>query len=267
MLPVCSEPTIDIHGTSREINDRVENSLRNALSIYRVHTDRLQELQPDIIITQTQCEVCAVSLADVEQAICSLIDSHPRIVSVEPHDLAGVWGSIHQIAAALDIPERGHRLVAELQSRLSDLQQRVDIDTNTPSICCLEWLDPLMAAGNWGPELVAFAGGQNLLSESSKHSGYLTWDQLAAADPEVIVALPCGWDIPKGRQELSTLAQKSGWKSLKAVRGNRVYVADGNQYFNRPGPRLVDSAEILAEILHPQHFQNRFHGTGWIKFE
>lgn len=262
-LPVCSEPTIDIHGTSREIDDRVKNSLRNALSIYRVHAERLQELRPDVILTQTQCEVCAVSLSDVQEAVCKLIDSRPQIVSVEPQDLAGVWDSIRQIATALNLAEQGALLVSQLESRMGSIQERGNRSGRRPTIACLEWLDPIMAAGNWGPELVEIAGGTNLLSENGKHSGYLTWEQLRTADPEVIVALPCGWDIPKGCEELSNLANHPEWNQLQAVRNHRVYVADGNQYFNRPGPRLVESTEILLEILHPELGNPRHQNTGW----
>ena len=140
-LPVCSEPTIDIHGNSLEIDERVKNSLRNALSIYKVHTHRLQELRPDVILTQTQCEVCAVSLADVEQAVCGLVDSRPKIVSVEPHHLVGVWDSIRQIATALGIAGQGEKLVSQLNQRLQSLRDRVARRPERPSIACLEWLD------------------------------------------------------------------------------------------------------------------------------
>ena len=265
-LPVCSEPTIDIQGNSREIDDRVKNSLRNALSIYRVHTHRLQELRPDVILTQTQCEVCAVSLSDVEQAVCRLIGSRPKIISLEPHDLAGVGDSIRQIATALGVPEQGERLVPQLNQRLQVLRDRVADDVKRPTIACLEWLDPLMAGGNWVPELVEIAGGRNLLSEPGAHSGYMTWEQLAAADPDVIVALPCGWDIPKAREELSVLTGHPDWPRLKAVRDGRVYLTDGNKFFNRPGPRLVESAEILAEVLHPELCRQVHFGTGWVGF-
>lgn len=265
-LPICSEPTIDIHGNSREIDDRVKNSLREALSIYRVHSEKLRELRPDVILTQTQCKVCAVSLADVEQAVCQLIDSRPRIVSVEPHDLAGVWNSIHQIASAIGVAEQGEQLVSRLEGRMNDLRKRVAAFENRPTIACLEWLDPLMAAGNWAPELVEIAGGRNVLSEAGKHSGYMSWEQLLAADPDVIVALSCGWDISKARTEMSSLTSRPEWCRLKAVRDQRVYLADGNQYFNRPGPRLVESAAILAEVLHPQ-LEKLHQGPGWIRFE
>lgn len=266
-LPVCSEPTIDVHGSSREIDKRVKQSLRDALSIYRVHAQTLQELRPDVVFTQTQCEVCAVSLSDVEQAVCNLIGSRPRIVSVEPHDLEGVWGSMRQIAAALGVAERGERLIAHLQARLEALRQRVQTTPERPRVACLEWIDPIMGGGNWLPDLVRIAGGDGVLSEGGRHSTYSTWEQLREADPDVIVAIPCGWGIPKAREEMSTLTRRPDWPNLNAVRHRRVYLADGNQFFNRSGPRLVESAEILAEILQPAPGRCQHEGSGWIRFE
>jgi iron complex transport system substrate-binding protein len=132
-----------------------------------------------------------------------------------------------------------------------------------PSVACVEWVDPLMAAGNWVPELVTLAGGTSVFGEKGEHSPWLEWESLRAADPEVIVLLPCGFDIERTRQELAPLIAQPGWDDLQAVRSGRVFVTDGNQYFNRPGPRLIESVEILAEILHPDHFAAKHRDTGW----
>ncbi len=253
-MPQCSEAKIDVHGTSREIDNRVKAILQDAVSVYRVFPEVLERLKPTVIITQTQCEVCAVSLKDVEAAVCELVSSRPKIVSLEPMALADVWRDIRTVAQALEVQDRAEVLIADLQSRLSKLESRVAELSERPRIACLEWIDPLMAAGNWVPELVEIAGGQNLFGEPGRHSPWMSWEELVAADPDVIAIMPCGFDIPRTLAELGPLTSRPDWPKLKAVRTGRVYVADGNQYFNRPGPRLADSAEIVAELLHPEAF-------------
>lgn len=263
-LPMCSEPRIDVHGSSREIDDRVKDALRDAVSVYRVHAGILDELQPTHIITQTQCEVCAVSLKDVEEAVCQLVSSRPEIVSLAPMCLADVWDDIRRVAAALGAPERGSELVEALQTRLDSVTGRARHIAARPTIACIEWIDPLMCAGNWVPELVELAGGRDVLGKAGQHSPYMTLDDLTAADPDVIAIMPCGYDIARSAEEMPVLASRPQWQALRAVRNGRVFLTDGNQYFNRPGPRLVESAEILAELLHPTVFEPQHHGTGWI---
>ena len=263
-LPICTEPKFNIEGSSREIDERVKAVLQqDALSVYRVHADRLKELQPDVIITQSQCEVCAVSLRDVERAVCEWLDSRPQIVSLEPNALADVFADIRRVASALQVTDRGEALVAQMKQRMAAIAERARSAPARPSVACIEWIDPLMAGGNWMPELVEMAGGVNLFGEAGKHAPWMTWEDLRAKDPEVIVALPCGWEIERGRQEMPALTQRAGWSDLRAVRTGRVVVADGNQYFNRPGPRLVESLEILAEVLHPELFRFGHEGKGW----
>ena len=135
-----------------------------------------------------------------------------------------------------------------------------------PRVACIEWIDPLMAGGNWMPELIEMASGENLFGEAGKHSPWMTWEALAAADPDVIFLQPCGFDIPRTLEEMPLLEGHEGWGNLKSVREGGVVIADGNQYFNRPGPRLADSLEILAEVLHPQTFAFGHEGTGWVRF-
>jgi iron complex transport system substrate-binding protein len=262
-LPVCTEPKFAVEGSSYQIDQRVKAILQEGLSVYRVHADTLRELRPDVVLTQSQCEVCAVSLRDVEEAVCSWLDSRPRIVSLAPDGLADVWKSIGQVAEALDVPERGADLVARLQGRMRAIEERTTSLTEWPTVACVEWIEPLMASGNWMPELVAMAGGINLFGEPGRHAPWLSWQQLRDADPDVILVLPCGFDIARTRREVPALAGRPEWPALRAVRGGRVYLLDGNQYFNRPGPRLVESLEILAESLHPTAFSFRHEGSGW----
>lgn len=262
-LPACSTAKVDIHASGTEIDRQVKQLLHEAVSIYGLKTDVLNELRPDLIITQSQCEVCAVSLKDVERAVCNLISSRPKIVSLEPNGLEDVWTSIRQVAEALGVPERGEELVLRSRQRLDILSRRAAEAANRPTIACIEWIDPLMAAGNWVPELAEIAGGINLFGEAGKHSPWMTYEQFVEEDPEVIAIMPCGWDIPRSRREMAPLTSRSDWGRLKAVRERRVFLTDGNQFFNRPGPRLVESAEILAELLHPELFQFGHRKTGW----
>jgi len=259
-LPVCTEPKFNVEGTSYEIDERVKAILQEGLSVYRVHADVLDALAPDVIITQAQCEVCAVSLSDVEEAVKKLVSSKPEVVALEPNALADVWDDIRRVARALGAPERGEALVASLQRRVDAIAERAR-DLPRRRVACIEWIDPLMAAGNWMPELVERAGGDNLFGAAGRHSPFLDWGDVVAADPEVVVVTPCGFDIPRTRVEVPTLAARSGWKRLAA----RTALADGNAFMNRPGPRLVESLEILAEIIHPEAFDFGHRGRGWEK--
>ena len=262
-LPVCTGPKFATDGTSYEIDQRVKAILAEGLSVYRVDAERLRALAPDVIVTQSQCEVCAVSLRDVEQAVCEWIESRPRIVSLEPYALADVWRDIATVATALGAAERGVELVTRLRRRIEKIVEPARGLSERPSVAVVEWIDPLMAAGNWMPELVEMAGGVNLFGEAGKHSPWMTIEELADRDPDWILVIPCGFDLERTRADMPALAARPEWMRLRAVRERRVVLGDGNQYFNRPGPRLVESLEILAEILHPEAFQFGHRGSGW----
>jgi iron complex transport system substrate-binding protein len=265
-LPQLTSPKFKVEGSSLEIDERVKSIVQEALSVYRVDAVALDELKPTHIITQSQCEVCAVSLKDVEQAVCELTSSRPVIVSLEPNSLDDVWVDIRRVGDALGASKRAEQLVDELESRMDDIVQRTHWLETNPSVAYIEWIDPLMAGGNWMPELVKMAGGVNLFGEAGKHSPWMTWDELVAKDPDIIFVSPCGFDIPRTLEEMHLLSDKPEWKSLKAVVSARVVVADGNQYFNRPGPRLAESLEILAEIIHPNVFHFGHEGRGWVRY-
>jgi iron complex transport system substrate-binding protein len=265
-LPVCTEPKFDPTGSSREVHERVDNLLTSALSVYRVKTEVLEVLQPTHIITQAQCEVCAVSLEDVKTAVAELTQRAGQIISLEPTYLAEVWADIQRVGQALLPPERlsdSTTLIEALTSRVKTCQERGITVSFRPQVACIEWTDPLMGAGNWVPELVELAGGTPLFGQAGQHSPWLSWQELLAANPDVMVIMPCGYDLSVTRRESEALMRHPDWTKLKAVQQNRVYVTDGNQYFNRPGPRLVDSLEILAEILHPEVFEFGYLGRGW----
>jgi iron complex transport system substrate-binding protein len=262
-LPVLTAPKFEPDGTSYEIDQRVKAILQEGLSVYRVDGDRLRELEPDVIVTQAQCEVCAVSLRDVERAVCSWLQACPPLVSLTPNGLADVWADVERVAEALEVPERGVDLVARLRRRMDAIAARARALPERPTVACVEWLEPLMAAGNWVPELVEMAAGVNLFGTAGQHAPWLTWEDVCARDPEVIVLLPCGFDVARTRRDLHLLTGRAEWPNLRAVRAGRVFVTDGNQYFNRPGPRLAESLEIFAELLHPGAFAFGHEGTGW----
>lgn len=262
-LPACSSSKVDAGATSRRIDVQVRSLVVEALSVYQVDPALLDRLAPTHIITQTQCEVCAVSLTDVEQAVRELVQSRPRVVSLEPMDLGDVWRDIHKVATALGVPERGQRLVDNLTTRLDAVRACTEALASRPTIACVEWIDPLMHAENWVPELVRIAGGTIMIGEPGRHSGYFSMEELVRRDPDVIAIMPCGFDIERSRKEMHPLASHPDWAGLSAVRAGRVYVTNGNQYFNRPGPRVVESAEILAELLHPGAVDFGHRGTGW----
>ena len=262
-LPVCSTSKVTVEASSRAIDDQVRMIVADGLSVYRVDTELLDRLAPTVIVTQTQCEVCAVSLMDVEKAVCELVGSRPRIVSLEPMSLGDVWEDIRIVASDLGDPARGDDLVTHLTGRLEAIRTETASAESRPSVACIEWIDPLMSAGNWVPELVECTGGANLFAEPGKHSGYFDIEQLAEADPDVIAIMPCGFDIERSCREMTPLATHPLWQELSAVKQGRVVMTDGNQYFNRPGPRVVESAEILSEFLHPGRFDFGHRGRGW----
>lgn len=262
-LPACTAPKFDPDGTSYQIDQRVKAIVQEALSVYRVDAGVLSRVRPDLIVTQSQCEVCAVSLRDVEQAVAEYLDSRPRIVSLAPASLADVLADFERVAEALGVPERGGQLAERVRRRNAAVAERCRDLAARPTVACIEWIEPLMAAGNWMPELVEMAGGVNLFGEAGRHSPWIELGELAAKDPDVIFIAPCGFAIERTLADLPALARAPQWAGLRAVHERRVYLADGNQYFNRPGPRLAESLEILAETLHPGAFAFGHQGRGW----
>lgn len=266
-LPICTAPKFAVSGSSRDIDAEVKQTLRKALSVYEVSETELERLQPTHIITQSQCEVCAVSLKDVEAAVADRVTSQPQIVSLRPNCLADVWNDIRIVSEALGTTGEGHRLVRRLRSEMQSISNRASLAEKSLRVACIEWIEPLMAAGNWVPELVAMAGGINVFGEAGRHSPWMTWEQLVEQDPDVIVVMPCGFNIRKVQEEMYWLVDRREWTHLKAVSDSRVYLTDGNQFFNRPGSRLVESLQILAEVLHPGLFDPSLMGMGWSAFQ
>lgn len=260
-LPVCTRALINPGGTSAEIDAAVKHALKNALSIYEVVTEELERLRPDVIVTQDQCEVCAVALNDVEAAVCDLLGNDARIVSLHPEGLEKVYADIARVGVALKAFESADELIASMRDGFAAIS--VAVPDERPSVACIEWAEPLMAAGNWVPELVEIAGGRDPFGTPGAHAPWLEPARLFNEDPDVVVFMPCGFGLDRSEAEARALLTKPEWQALQAVKNGRVYATDANSYFNRPGPRLLDSARILAEILYPDDFTPTYKGSAW----
>jgi iron complex transport system substrate-binding protein len=262
-LPICSSTKIPVHGTSYEIDERVKEIVAEGLSVYRVNVERLRELQPDLILTQTQCAVCAVTPRDLEDALCTWTGARPAMLSLEPNNLDDVWNDVRRVGEALGVQSRAEKLVDSLGQRLASIREQTRA-LSRPTVVAIEWMGPLMAGGNWMPELIEIAGGRSLFAKAGEHSNWLDWATLIEADPEVILLVPCGFRIAQTIRDLNLLTENPAWENLRAVRERRVFLIDGHHFFNRPGPRLVESAEIVGEILRPELFAFGHRGKGWI---
>jgi iron complex transport system substrate-binding protein len=260
-LPELSHPTFDIEGSSRDIDERVRQRLRAGLPLYEVDEARLAELAPDVLITQTHCEVCAVSPADFAHALPAKLERQ-RVLTLSGGTLAAILQDFSKIAAFLGQAAAGVALVGSIRDRLDALANETR-QLPHPSLVCIEWIEPVFTMGNWGPELIELAGGVNLLGTAGAHSTTAPWSAVREADPDVLVVAPCGFGLERTEREMLTLEQQPGWSELRAVRTGRVFVADGNLYFNRSGPCLFETPEILAEMLHPQAFAPKHAGKAW----
>jgi len=255
-IPVCTEPKVRVDGDSAGIHASVTSVLENDISVYRVHTALLRELRPDVIVTQIQCDVCAVSLRDVEASIANWLDVDvPRIVALNPSTLESIFMDLEAVAAA--IGRDSSEVVARMRQRVHDIACRAATAAVRPRVATIEWISPLMAAGNWIPEMIDLAGGKCVFGRAGEHSPWIDPDEFARAETDVVLVFPCGFSIERTMADLPLLDER--------LRDGNIFVADGNQFFNRPGPRIVESLEILAEIIHPELFDFGHKGRAWVK--
>lgn len=261
-LPACTKPKFKPDGNSYEIDQRVKALLQEGLSVYHVDEEKLKKLNPDIILTQDHCEVCAASLEDIEKTVQSTLGNGVEVLSVSPTDLSSWVQSIRTIAEAIDAKEAAEELTGRMKTELQQIQEKT-VELTPPKVLSIEWMDPLMSAGNWIPELIQVAGGIPVGAETGDHSPEISWNALQRLNPDIITINPCGYSIDQTLSEISTLSSHDEWSQLRAVKNKQVYICDGDHYFNRPGPRLVDSARILAEIIHPSLFRKNEHPE-WI---
>jgi len=251
-LPAVTETFVDHHASSAEIDRQVRLELDRRQALYSLRQDVLRELRPDLIVTQSLCDVCAVAENEVSSAAAAL-DSVPSVFNMQPFDLADVLEAVRALANAADTAAAGAALHRELVQRIEAVRSRSSgiPAGKRPRVAFLEWLDPPFNAGHWTPELIEIAGGTALLGQPGLASHTITWDEIARAEPERIIVGCCGFDQRRSLRELE-LFDRTQWLGLRCVRDGEVYVVDGNAYFNRPGPRLIDSLELLAHILHPE---------------
>jgi iron complex transport system substrate-binding protein len=249
-LAKVTRSLIPQEAASHEIDSLVRERLRSERALYSLDVPLLAELRPDLIVTQALCEVCAVAESEVRAAVGAL-PGRPRVVNLEPTCLGDVLESLREVGAAAGCEERAEHEIAALWARVAAVAERSERIANRPRVVLLEWIDPPFSSGHWSPELVRLAGGREVVSEAGERSRTLDWREVVAAAPDVLVIACCGFDVPRTLVDLPILRGYPGWNELPCVRSGRVYVVDGSAYFSRPGPRLVDSLEIVAHALEP----------------
>jgi iron complex transport system substrate-binding protein len=249
-LPKVTRTLIPTDASSAEIDRLVRERLSGQNALYSLDLEALAHLRPDIIVTQALCDVCAVAEDEVRDAACKL-PNLPPVVNLEPETLGEVLACIAQVGESVGEPKRAERAIASLQARIDAVVQRVQRATSRPRVALLEWLDPPFSAGHWNPELVRLAGGVDGIGREGAKSRTLRWEEVVAYQPEVVVISCCGFTTERSMQDVPLLDAVPGWNDVPAVRNGRVFVTDGAAYFSRPGPRLVDSLELLAHVIHP----------------
>ena len=252
-LPRLTRTRIDSHAPSSEIHASVEQWVREALGVYELDLDLLRALEPDCIITQSLCDVCAVPLNQVVQACREVLHREVTLVNLTPACLDDVWRDVERVAAALKAPEAGREFRREVECRVNAIRERLDHGSG-PSVLAIEWIDPVYIGGLWMPDLIRICGGRALLAESGQRAPVVSCEQLEAIDPDVVLVKPCGFKLDQLVPEMDTLKRALPWRNWKATRDQRWYIADGNAFFNRPGPRLLDSLELLAYCMAPETF-------------
>lgn len=258
-LPALTAPKMDPRAGTEAIDRDVRRLVEQGLSVYRIDTDALERLQPDIVVTQDQCQVCAVSLADVTAAVCQLARRDVQVVSLSPLSLADVFGDVLTVARTLGVEDRGRELVDEQRGRLAATASAALPGLRLrPRVAHIEWIAPLMVGGHWMHELVEAAGGEHRLGVRDGNNRPVPWEEVRAYDPEVVVIAPCGFKIPQSERDRGLLERLPGWSETSAARDGRIFLADGNAFFNRPGPRLVDTAEIVQAAMFGRQGRHRF---------
>ena len=262
-----TSPKINVDGTSEQIHEQINIILEKSLSVYKVDVEKLKKLNPDFIITQAHCEVCAVSFSEVESIAKEHLGNNVKIISLQPNTLNEVFDDIRRVANDLEIVnDNNSQLIKNLETRLKNIKNKA-AKYDKPKIACIEWISPLMAAGNWIPEMVLISGGEDVFGKKGKDSHWIKFDEIKKHNPDIIIFIPCGFDLKKTNDEVKNLLKlDTRWHDLKAFKDKKLFITDGNQYFNRPGPRLVESLEIFAEIIHPELFNFEHQNKGWINF-
>ena len=246
-MPVLSQPVATPDLTSAAIDRRIREDVHAGTSVYHLDAETLARVDPTLILTQELCSVCAPSFTTVRRA-ARLLDAPVQIVSLEPRSLADVLDNVQLVADLSGVPVHGRAVVAELRSRIDAVV--ASAGPERPRVAFLEWMDPIFVGGHWVPEMIAAAGGLDVLGVAGRPSMQVPWDAVRDARPEVLIVAPCGFHLARAREEAALLARLDGWRELPAVRRGQVYIVDASSYFNRPGPRLIEGLEILASVLN-----------------
>ena len=264
-LKKLTKTDIKTNVSSYNIHLQIEKILENSLSVYKVDENSLKYLNPDVIITQDQCNVCAVDLSQVKEVTSSYLNKEVDIISLQPKNFRDIFENIEYVAKKLNVFNALNKnKINKLLHRISDVRQKKKSFKN---VICIEWCNPLMAAGNWIPDMVKIAGGNELFGINNKNSHWIDFKSVRDFNPEVIIFMPCGYNLLQTQRDVASLFENNvNWKNLSAYKNKKLYLVDGNQYFNRPGPRIVDSLEILAEIFNPDVFNYGYKGSGWINY-
>jgi len=263
-LPACSAPAFDVSVSSAEIDAEVRRRLRSGEPLYHIHGELIRELRPDLLITQSHCEVCAVTPGDIERShACA---SPARQLALSASSLDEIFQGVLRIARELGIEQRGEAVVARERQRLAAVRKNT-APLRRPTVVMVEWTDPLFAMGNWGPELVELANGELLLGKKGEYSAAIPAEQLRDADPEYLIVAPCGFNLQRSLQEQTVLQRYPWWRDLQAVRKGNVAFADGNLLFNRSGMTVSQTAEVIAEIIHGVSFGEPTEGMHWRRIE
>jgi iron complex transport system substrate-binding protein len=250
-LPVMVEPMIPPHGlASHDIDRQVSQLVASGQRLYRLKDDLLRQAQPDLIVSQDLCHVCAVTPDQLHEALCSMT-RQPTILTLNPSTVHEVIEDVIRIGNAAQRSAEGYHLAAQLHDRLEAVHTRVQRIAHCPRVACIEWLSPLYVAGHWVPEMVQLAGGQDVLAQPGSPSRVVTWDEVLAAAPDVLIVMPCGFSVERTQTELFQMMQQPGQWPLSSDLAERTFLVDASSYFSRPGPRLIDGIELLAAILHP----------------
>ena len=254
--PVMIESCLDDQTLSAsEIDSRIRTARQNGESIYRFKAGALEQSRAELILTQGICDVCAIPYQSVMAEVQKL-KFKPEILSLDPQDLTGILTDIRRVGEAAGRIDKAGEVVDGLEERVGEVAGRTRdiVQSNRPSVAVIEWTDPIYAAGHWVPEMIELAGGKDVLARPSEPSRCISWEAVLAAQPEILIVAPCGYDLPRARGELEILSKRPGWSTLPAVKHGSVYLMDANATLSRPGPRIVDGLEDLAQIIHPELF-------------
>ena len=258
-LPKLTTSRIKTEQSSIKIDYDIKKILEKSLSVYEVKSDLLRKLDPDVIITQSQCSVCAVSLKDVEECLRKFINRKPLLIDLKPNTFNEVLNDINRVGEKLNKKSESQILIKNIKNEISKIKEKTS-HSNIKNVLCIEWIEPIMAAGNWVPQLVEFAGGKSVLAKSGKNSNFIKLEYINFKEVDIVIFMPCGFDIKRSKEEIS----KANVDYLSNLKDKKTFIVDGNKYFNRPGPDLLESTRILAEIIHPDIFPAKQNIKRWI---